>query len=121
MRRYKSRQKAIRPRILNPAHLARIARLFRILSEPSRLSVLHALQHGPLSVSQLVAECSLKQANVSKQLAVLHDHCLVRRSRAGTSVYYEIADPFVFSLCDLACGKMERDLKAAAALFAPEI
>ena len=63
----------------------------------------------------------MKQANVSKHLGVLHDHRLVRRKREGSFVRYEIADPMVFSLCNLVCGKMERDAKCAAALFAPEI
>ena len=83
--------------------------------------LLQALHNGPMSVSELMEACSMKQANVSKHLAVLHDHHLVKRNRDGISVQYEIADPMVFSLCDLVCGKMERDAKQAAALFHPEI
>jgi DNA-binding transcriptional ArsR family regulator len=101
--------------------LAAVARLFSVLSEPSRLALLQALQSGPLSVSELVGACGMKQANVSKHLAVLHDHRLVKRQRDGISVLYEIADPMIFSLCNLVCGKMERDAKKAAALFSPEI
>ena len=68
-----------------------------------------------------MAACHLKQANVSKHLGVLHDHHLVKRKRDGVSVRYEIADPMIFALCNLVCGKMERDAKCAAALFHPEI
>jgi len=63
----------------------------------------------------------MKQSNVSKHLAVLHDHHLVKRQRNGTSVRYHIADSMLFSLCDRVCGKMERDAKCAAALFHPNI
>ena len=63
----------------------------------------------------------MKQANVSKHLGVLHDHRLVKRQREGISIRYEIADPMIFSLCHLVCGKMERDVKCAVALFHPEI
>ena len=98
-----------------------IARLFAVLSESSRLLLLQALDNGPLSVSHLVEACSMKQANVSKHLAVLHDHRLVNRERDGCLVRYEVADPMVFSLCDVVCGKMERDAKCAVALFHPEI
>jgi DNA-binding transcriptional ArsR family regulator len=101
--------------------LAVVSRLFAVLSEPSRLALLQALHDGPLTVSQLVEVCELKQANVSKQLAILHDHHLVKRERAGTSVRYEIADPMVFSLCSLVCGKMKKDAECAAAIFHPEI
>jgi DNA-binding transcriptional ArsR family regulator len=106
---------------LSPAQLAAVARLFAALSEPNRLTLLQALQGGPLTVNELVEASGMKQANVSKQLAVLHDHHLVKRERAGTSVHYEIADPLVFSLCQLVCGKMAKDVKRVAAVFHPEI
>ena len=103
------------------AQLEAVARLFTVLSEPSRLALLQALHGGPRTVSQLMKDCSMKQANVSKHLGVLHHHHLVRRKREGASVRYEIADPMIFSLCNLVCGKMERDARCAAALFHPEI
>ena len=98
-----------------------VARLFAVLSEPSRLVLLQALHNGPRTVSQLVEACRMKQANVSKHLGVLHDHRLVRRQREGISIRYGIADPMIFSLCNLVCGKMERDTRCAAAVFNPEI
>lgn len=104
-------------RFLAPAQLETVARLFGVLSEPSRLLLLQALHDGPLSVGELVEVCALRQANVSKHLGVLHDHRLVKRSREGPSVRYEIADPMIFSLCDLVCGKIERDAKCAVELF----
>lgn len=111
----------VKKKALSPAQLDAVARLFNVLSEPSRLALLQALQTKPLSVNELVESCGMKQANVSKHLAVLHDHRLVKRARAGVSVYYEIADPMIFSLCNLVCGKIERDNKQASALFSAEI
>jgi len=106
---------------MSAPQLTVVARLFGVLSEASRVALLQALHGGPLTVSELVEACRMKQANVSKHLGVLHDHHLVRREREGISVRYEIADPMIFSLCNLVCGKMERDTKCAAALFHPEI
>ena len=106
---------------LSAEQLAAIGRLFGVLSEPSRLVLLQALHDGPLSVNELVETCAMKQSNVSKQLAILHDHHLVKRERAGTSIRYEIADPMIFSLCHLVCGKMRKDTECAAAVFHPEI
>jgi DNA-binding transcriptional ArsR family regulator len=100
--------------------LVAVSRLFAVLSEPSRLQLLQALHDGPRTVSDLVEACRMKQANVSKHLGVLHTHHLVRRERAGACVRYEIADPMIFSLCNLVCGKMERDFRKAAALFRVE-
>jgi len=108
-------------KILSDGQLMAVSRLFAVLSEPSRLSLLQALHDGPLSVTELVDACEMKQANVSKHLAVLHTHHLVKRERDGIIIRYEIADPMIFSLCNLVCGKMERDTKKAAAVFHPEI
>jgi len=101
--------------------LATVARLFDVLSEPSRLALLQALHDGPLTVNELVEVCALKQANASKQLAILHDHRLVKRERNGNTIRYEISDPMVFSLCNLVCGKFRKDAQRAIALFHPEI
>jgi DNA-binding transcriptional ArsR family regulator len=106
---------------MSGGQLAAVSRLFGVLAKPTRLALLQALHGGPLTVSQLVEACAMKQANVSKHLAVLHDHHLVKRERNGTSVRYEIADPMIFSLCNVVCGKMQRDAKCAVALFHPEI
>ena len=106
---------------MSSAQLEAVARLFAVLSESSRLVLLQALQGGSLTVSQLVKVCAMKQANVSKHLRVLHDHRLVKRQREGISIRYEIADPMIFALCNLVCGKMERGRKCAAASFQPKI
>jgi DNA-binding transcriptional ArsR family regulator len=106
---------------MSAGQLIVVSRLFSALSEPSRLSILQALHDGPLTVNELTEACEMKQANVSKHLAVLHDHRLVRREREGVNIRYEIADPMVFSLCDLVCGKVLRDTQEAVALFHPDI
>jgi len=62
----------------------------------------------------------MKQANVSKHLAVLHSHKLVKREREGNSIRYRIADSTIFSVCNLVCVKMEKDSKEAAAVFVPK-
>ena len=106
---------------LSAGQLTAVSRLFAVLSEPSRLMLLQALRDGPLTVTELIEATEMKQANVSKHLAVLHTHHLVKRERMGISILYEIADPMIFSLCNLVCTKMHRDLKKAAAIFSPEI
>jgi DNA-binding transcriptional ArsR family regulator len=106
---------------MSAPQLQAVSRLFAVLSEPGRLALLQALYRGPRTVSQLVEDCDMKQASVSKHLGMLHDHHLVKRERNGTSVRYEIADPMIFSLCNLVCGKLQRDARCATAMFAPDI
>ena len=94
---------------------------FATLKERAGLSQTDLLVTGPLTVGELVDTSGMKQANVSKHLGVLHDHHLLKREREGIYIRYEIADPMIFSLCNLVCGKVERDAKSVAALFHPEI
>jgi DNA-binding transcriptional ArsR family regulator len=103
--------------LLSSAKLEAVSRLFGVLSEPSRLALLQALRDGPLAVNELMEACAMKQANVSKHLAVLYTAHLVKRERQGNSILYAIADPMIFSLCNLVCGKMEKDAKRTAAVF----
>ncbi len=79
-----------------------IAGFLKVLADPTRLRILHALQGGERCVSDLLAELPCTQANVSKHLALLRT--------AGMQVYYRIADPAVFSICGVVCGAMQRTL-----------
>lgn len=80
-----------------------VARRFRMLAEPYRLRLLHALESKERTVGDLVLALDGNQPNVSKHLHMLHEAGLVSRRREGTSIYYGIADPMIFKLCDLVC------------------
>jgi len=94
-----------------------VARVFAVLSDTSRLALLQALRGGPRTVSELVEASGMKQPNVSKHLGLLHQRGLVKRRREGICIRYEVADPMVFALCELACGKAGRDVRSAAGVF----
>jgi DNA-binding transcriptional ArsR family regulator len=96
--------------------LERIAATFRAFGEATRLAILQELKGGERSVSDIVAALTTSQANVSKQLAVLHAGGLVRRRKQGTQVFYSIGDPTVFDLCRLVCDKLNRDAVKPARL-----
>lgn len=96
-------------RELDQAHLEGVARLFGVLAEPTRLALLQQLKTGARSVKELVEALGARQANVSKQLGILHDAGLVGRRREGALVHYSIAEPMIFALCDLVCSKLQRD------------
>lgn len=85
-----------------------VARRFQVLGEPCRLRILQQLQRGPKTVGQIVAELAGTQPNVSKHLQILFDAGLVGREREGNSIFYSIADPMVFKLCELVCRSTAR-------------
>lgn len=80
-----------------------VARRFRYLGEPFRLRILQSLSRSEKTVTQLVADLDANQPNVSKHLQLLLEEGLVARRKDGTSNIYSVADPMIFTLCDLVC------------------
>lgn len=106
--------KATHRRRLSGEALELIARRFKALSEPTRLKLIIALEAGEKNVSELVQATRATQANVSRQLLSLTDAGILSRRKEGVSVYYAVADPAIFELCDHVCGSLQRRLKRQA-------
>jgi len=98
--------------------LTLIAERFKALSEPARLEILNCLRRGEMAVSELVEETGLGQANVSKHLQLLHSMGFVQRRKDGLFVYYALADKDIFQLCDMMCGRLEKETKMRHKLLA---
>lgn len=107
------------PRILSPRLLADLADRFRALGEPTRLQLLQCLRAGEATVTDLVARTGLTQANVSKHLQLLLGLGFIARRKEGLYAYYRLADRDVFRLCDLMCGRLERELESRRRLLGP--
>jgi len=88
--------------------LEKIADVFRLLSEPTRLAILQELKSGPKTVGTLVENLDSSQANISKQLRILFDGGFLSRERDGASVWYQISDDLVLPLCDLVCHRLNK-------------
>lgn len=71
------------------------ARIGKCLASEKRLELLSLLSQGPKSVEKLVESTNMSFANVSRHLQVLNDARLVKYSKKGTYVIYELADPSV--------------------------
>ena len=102
---------------LSEQALSQVAQYFSALAEPSRLRILNYLREGEKNVGELAEACGCSQANVSRHLSTLAKHGLVSREGRGTSVFYRIADPGIYALCDLVCGNVAKQLENQAALL----
>jgi len=80
-----------------------VARYFGLLSEPTRLKILHTICQDERSVSAIVAATGATQTNVSRHLALLHQAGVVSRRRAGNVVYYRVDDPEFVEICRSVC------------------
>lgn len=105
-------------RMLTPELLQLIAARFRVLAEPARLQILNALREEAKTVTELMAETGLRQANVSKHLQVLYTAGFVERQKVGLNVYYRLADEGIFDLCNLMCDRLKVDLDRRRAVLA---
>jgi len=96
---------------MTDGQLEEVARLFGILSEPSRLKLLRALMAERLTVTELMEETGMKQGNVSKHLGVLLSVRLVAREREGNFARYALADKRLYELCALMCVRVGDDAR----------
>jgi DNA-binding transcriptional ArsR family regulator len=99
---------------LSPDALAQVAAYFQALAEPTRLRLLNLLRGEPRSVGELAEATGYSAANVSRHLTLLAQHGLLARESRGTSVYYAIADPSVYQLCNLVCDNLARRFERTA-------
>ena len=62
----------------------------RALSDPTRREILELLKCGRLSAGDIVAHFSVTGASISRHLSVLRDADLIRDTREGKYIYYEL-------------------------------
>src|SRR5579864_1763926 len=96
-----------------------VAQRFRLLGEPMRLRILQLLEAGERPVGEIVETLKSSQPNISKHLQALCQGGLIRRRREGLNVYYAIADPIVFRLCELVCRAATEHKRARFLELAP--
>lgn len=80
------------------------AKLFRGLSDESRLAILEALRDGPLPVGRIVEATGLSQSNTSNHLRCLSDCGLVSAEQQGRFVLYRLGDDRIEELLRLTDG-----------------
>ena len=98
---------------LSDAALEQVAAYFRVLGEPKRLEILQWLRQRSYNVGDLALCCGCSAANISRHLALLTRHGLVRREMRGHCAYYQLADPALDTLCEHAYRHLARSAPAA--------
>lgn len=67
------------------------ADLFKLLADPTRARLLHALTHGEFCVCELTDAIEAPQYTVSRNLSALRKGGWVAERRDGTWIYYRLA------------------------------
>lgn len=82
----------------------RIAKLFSVLSDPTRLQVLYALLNAPtgeLCVGDLATGLDRDDTTISHQLRVLRYQQVVAMRKVGRIVYYRLVDEHIRLLLEI--------------------
>ncbi len=79
---------------------ARIDSVFRALGDPSRLSMVERLSHGPATVSELAEPLDMSLAGASKHVGVLETAGLLVRKKRGRERVCELQPKALFAARD---------------------
>ncbi len=78
-----------------------LADLFKVFGDSTRIRILYALMEGSLCVSDISSELEMNQSAVSHQLKILKQNKLVKNTRAGKAILYELADEHVKAILEI--------------------
>ena len=80
--------------------LLRLADLFKIFGDGTRIRILYVLLEAEVCVCHLAQALGMTQSAVSHQLRILKQNRLVKSRREGKSVFYSLADAHVRTIID---------------------
>ena len=95
---------SVRRNVLATDTATRIASLFAVLSDPTRLQVVYALlraESGELCVGDLATGLGRDDTTISHQLRVLRNQQIVTMRKVGRIVYYRLVDEHIRMLLEL--------------------
>ncbi len=81
--------------LIGRATAADIADVFRVLSDPTRVSIIHALSLGELCNGDLAAVLGISESAISHQMRELRLMKLVTADKRGRMVYYRLTDTHI--------------------------
>ncbi|MBE6782341.1 MAG: winged helix-turn-helix transcriptional regulator [Ruminococcaceae bacterium] len=67
-----------------------IGKTLKALSDPIRRDILNMLKSGRLSAGEISSRFSVTDASISRHLSVLKEADLIRDTREGKFIYYDI-------------------------------
>jgi DNA-binding transcriptional ArsR family regulator len=86
---------------LSEKELERLASIYKILGDPSRLKIVTALRNVEMCVCDLAAFLGLTESAISHQLRRFKDLALVKSRRDGQVIYYSLDDEHVAELLNV--------------------
>ena len=88
------------------------AKIFKALSDPVRLDILHFLRDEEKCVCNIIPHVNLIQPAVSRHLKILKDCGIVKYRKDGNRRLYSITDPQIFKIIEGITHEMANALTA---------
>jgi len=90
-----------RSKMQSEEEYSRLATLFKLFGDSTRVKILHALEQNEMCVCDLAVLLGVTKSAVSHQLKALRLANLVRSRREGQIVFYSLADEHVKEIIDM--------------------
>ncbi len=85
----------VKRHMLGTKEISGMAETFKVLADPTRIKILHALKCSELCVCDLAVALNMNTSAISHQLRVLKGARLVKNRREGKYIYYSLDDQHV--------------------------
>ena len=99
----------VRERLIDDRTATRLARIFKALSDPSRVRIISALSHSEMCVCDIAEALEMSESAISHQLHTLREMRLVRFRKEGRHVHYTLDDQHIHSLFHQGLEHVEHD------------
>jgi DNA-binding transcriptional ArsR family regulator len=73
----------------------------KVMGNPSRLQIIHALREHPMNVGEIAHTTGFSQSLVSRQLGTLRNIGAVEFQRHGNEIIYRLTNENIAEFCDL--------------------
>ncbi len=83
------------------------AEMCKTLSNPRRQAILDTIRSDEMTVSELIENTGISQANLSQHLAILRSKGVVNTRRDGNNIYYSLSNIKIIKAYDLISEVLE--------------
>ena len=80
---------------------------FKVLGDSTRLGILFVIDRAPMCVCDIAVALGMTKSAVSHQLKVLRQNRIVKYSKVGKNVFYELSDDHVRDIIEKALEHIE--------------
>ena len=85
----------------NEGQSKKLATLFKVFGDDTRIRILISLAEGEKCVNEIVSATNVSQSAVSHQLKLLKDSKLVKSQKEGRVITYSLDDDHVYTIINM--------------------